>query len=126
MVDIELRPNISPDDVGGRGGDPDMGGEGYARDEQELSCSALFGAQLRSSAKRARSDMPRRWPSEGGFVVIYWSPSIMGVELVGVSRLDSKASATSANRQLVNLAQQTRRMLEWSKINAGRVQLPAR
>lgn len=43
-----------------------MGGEGYARDRAESSNSALWGAQVRSKAIRARSEMPRRWPSETG------------------------------------------------------------
>lgn len=43
-----------------------MGGEGYARDRAELSNSALLGAQVRSKAIRARSEIPRRWPRETG------------------------------------------------------------
>jgi hypothetical protein len=40
-----------------------MGGEGYGVDRAAVSDSALLDAQVRSRAKRARSDIPRRWPS---------------------------------------------------------------
>ena len=40
-----------------------MGGEGYCLSRAALSDSSL--TQVRSKAKRARSDTPRRWPSKG-------------------------------------------------------------
>lgn len=46
--------------LGGSGGDPDMGGEGYAL-RRAVSDTSL--AQLKSRENRARSDLPRRSPS---------------------------------------------------------------
>ena len=49
-----------------------MGGDGYAREGVAALYSALWDAQVRSKAIHARSEKPRRWPSEGCVASAGW------------------------------------------------------